>query len=63
MQSSVDFGRFITPEGTETLFLAFILKTGQSVAHNRLKILSFVFFYQREDIYRHFIGRTSDSSL
>ena len=53
----------MTPEGTETLILAFISKTGQPVAHDRHKIFSFVFFYQREDIFRHFIGRTSDSRL
>ena len=53
----------MTPEGTETLILAFTSKTGKSVAHNRHKIFSFGFFYQREDIFRHFIGRTSDSRL
>ena len=56
MLKSVDLGRFMTPEGTETLFLVFISKTGQSVEHNKHKIFSFGFFYQREDIYRHFIG-------
>ena len=35
MLKSVDFGRFITSESTETLILAFTSKTGQSVAHNR----------------------------
>ena len=40
----------MTPKGIETLFLAFISKTGQSVAHNRHKIFSFGLFYQREDI-------------
>ena len=63
MQKSVDFGRFMTPEGTETLILAFISNTGQSVAHNRHKIFSFGFFHQREDLLMHFIGRTSDSRL
>ena len=32
MLKSVDFGRFMTPEYTETLILAFTSKTGQSVA-------------------------------
>ena len=49
MLKSVDFGRFMTSEGTETLILAFTSKTGQSVAHNR----HFGFFCQRLDI-RHF---------
>ena len=35
MIKSVDVGRFMTSEGTETLILAFTSKTGQSVAHNR----------------------------
>ena len=60
---SVDFGPFMTPESTETLILAFISKTGQSEAHTRHKKFSLGFFYQREDIFRHFIGLTSDSIL
>ena len=63
MKKSVDFGRFMTLEGTETLILAFTSKTGQSIAHNRHKLFSFGFFYQREDIFRHFRGRTSGSRL
>ena len=56
---SVDFGRFMTPEGTETLILAFISKTGQCVAHNRHRIYLFGFFFcQREG---NFIGLFSDS--
>ena len=31
-RKSIDHGRFVTPEGTETLILAFISRTGQSVA-------------------------------
>ena len=56
-------GRFMKPEGTETLILAFISKTGHSVAHNTHNIFSFGIFYFREDIFRHFIGRTSNSRL
>ena len=63
MLKSVDFGRFMTPEGTETLILAFISKTEQSVAHNSHIIFSFGFFYQREDIFRHYIDRTSNFRL
>ena len=40
MLKSVDFGRFMTSEGTERLILAFTSKTGQSVAHNRHGIFS-----------------------
>ena len=47
----VDFGRFMTPQSAETLIFAFISITGQSVPHNRHKIFSFGFFYQRERIY------------
>ena len=46
---SVNFGRFMTSEGTETLILAFTLKAGQSVAHNRSGIFLFGFFCQRID--------------
>ena len=58
---SVELDRFMTPEGTETLILAFTSKTGHSVAHNRQRIFLFGFFCQREDIFRHFIGLISDS--
>ena len=61
MIKSVDFGRIMTPEGSETLILALTSKTGQSVAHNRHIIFSFALFYQREDILRYFIGLISDS--
>ena len=61
MLKSVDFGRIMTPEGIETLFLAFSSQTGQSVEHNRHSIFLFGFFCQREDILRHFIGLISDS--
>ena len=47
---SVDFGRFMTPEGTKTYILAFTSKTGQSVAHNRHGIFLF-YFSVREKIY------------
>ena len=47
MLKLVDFGRFMTPEGTETLILAITSKTGQSVAHNRYRIYLFGFFGQR----------------
>ena len=56
MVKSIGFDRFMTSEGTETLILVLTSKTGQSVTHNRHKIFSFGFFYQREDIFRHFIG-------
>ena len=46
---SVDLGRFMTPEGTETLISAFTSKTGQSVAHNKNRIKLFGFYCQRED--------------
>ena len=61
MRKSVDFGRLMTPEGSETLILALTSKTGQSVAHNRHIVFLFGFFYQREDILRYFIGLISDS--
>ena len=61
MVKSIGFDRFMTSEGTETLIVALTSKTGQSVAHNRHKIFSFGFFYQREDIFRHFIGRILDT--
>ena len=48
---SVDFGRFMTSEGTKTLILAFISKTGQSIAHNRHEKFLFGFFFQRMDIF------------
>ena len=54
MLKSVDFGRFMTPERSETLILAFTSKTGQSVAHNRHRIFLIGFFCQRKNIFRHF---------
>ena len=56
MLKSVDFGRFMTPEYTETLIFAFTSKTGQSVAQHRNRIFLFGLFCQREDIFWHFIG-------
>ena len=53
----------MTPEGTETFILAFISKMEQSVAQNSHIIFSFGFFYEREDIFRLYIGRTSDFRL
>ena len=50
MLKSVDFGRFMTSECTETLILAFTSKMGQSVVHNRLGIFLFGFFCQRMNI-------------
>ena len=47
-------------EGTETLILAFTLKTGQSVAQNRCTTFLFGLFYQRIDIYRNLISLISD---
>ena len=38
MVKSFGFGRVMTSEGTETLILAFTLKTGHSVAHTRHRI-------------------------
>ena len=46
----------MTSEGTDTLILAFTSKTGQSVARHTHRIFLFGFFYQREDIFMHFIG-------
>ena len=53
----------MTPEGTETLILAFISKTEISVAHNCHIIFSFGFFYQREDIFRHYVAELQISHL
>ena len=63
MLKSVDFGRFMTSEGTETLILAFTSKTGQSVAHDRQGIFLFGFFCQRMDTFRHFKSLISDSRV
>ena len=62
MLKSVDFGRFIMPEYTETLILTFTSKTGQSVAQyrHRIRIFLFGFSCQKEDIFLHFIGLISD---
>ena len=50
------FERFMTSECTKTLILAFISKTGQSVAHTRHKLFLNRFFYQIKDTLRHFTG-------
>ena len=55
------FDRFMTPEGTDALILAFTSKTGQSVAHFTHRIFLFGFFSQREDIFTHFISLISSS--
>ena len=62
-RNRVDFGRFMSREGTETLILVFTSKTGQSVEHDRHRnfYLFCVFFCHREDIFRHFIGLILDS--
>ena len=41
---SIDFDRFMTSEGSETLILPFTSKTGQSVAQNKQKIFLFWFY-------------------
>ena len=56
MLKSIDFDRFMTSEGTGTLILAFTSKTGQPVARYTHQIFLFGFFYQREDIFMHFIS-------
>ena len=48
MLKSVDFGRFMTPEGSEMLLLALTSKTGQYLAHNRHIILSFYYIQSSE---------------
>ena len=63
MVKSIGFDKFITSEGTETLILAFISKTGQYVAHTRYRIFYNRFFYQVKDTLRHFIGLISESRL
>ena len=60
MVKSIDFDRFLTSEGTKTLILAFTSKPGQPVEHTR-HIFLLGFFFQTEDISRHFIGLISDS--
>ena len=45
----------MTSEGTDTLILAVTSKTGQPVACDTHQIFLFGFFYQREDIFLHFI--------
>ena len=61
MLKSVDFCRFMTSEGTETLILAFTSKTGQSVAHYSHEIFLFESFCKKMDILRNFISLISDS--
>ena len=56
MLYSIDFDRFMTSEGTDTLILAFTSKAGQSVARYTHRIFLFGFFNQSEDIFMHFIG-------
>ena len=67
MLKSVDFGQFMTTEGTQTVILAITLKTGQSVAHNRHGIFLFGSFCQRMDIgvhvFMHFISSILDSRV
>ena len=53
-------GRFVTSEGTKTLILAFISKTGQSVELIRHRIFLF-FLCQRDNKISHFIGLILDS--
>ena len=47
---SIEFGRFMTSEGTETLILAFTSKTKQSVAYNRQRIF-FIWIFLSENGY------------
>ena len=61
MLKSIDFDRYMTSEGTDTLIFAFTSKTGQSVARYIHRIFLFGFFSQREDIFTHFIGLMSSS--
>ena len=68
MLLSIDFGRFMTSEGTDALILTLTSKTGQYVARNTHIIILFGFLYQlfgflyqREDEFRHFIGIITDS--
>ena len=56
MLKSIDFDRFMTSEGTDTLILALNSKTGQTVARYTHRIFLFGFFNQREDILMHVIG-------
>ena len=51
MLKSIDFDRFMTSEGTDTLIFAYTSKTGQSVARYTHQIFLFGFFSQREDIF------------
>ena len=44
MLQLVNFGRFMTSEGTEAFILTFTLKTGQAVAHNNHRIFYWDFF-------------------
>ena len=51
----------MTSEGTVTLILAFTSQTGQSVARYTHQSFLFGFFYQKNDIFMHFIGLISSS--
>ena len=51
----------MTSEGTDTLISAFTSITGQPVAHCTHQIILFGFFYQRMDIFMHFISLISSS--
>ena len=50
MLYSIDFDRFMTSEGTDTLILAFTSKTGQSVARYTHRFF-YLDFSVRERIY------------
>ena len=47
---SIDFDRFMTPDGSYNLILPFTSKTRQSVAHNRQKIIIWVLLVKRVHI-------------
>ena len=57
MIKSIDFDRFMTPECTKMLSLAFTSKTGKSEANNRRRIFCLDFSVRRMDAFRHFIGQ------
>ena len=51
MLKSVDFGRFITSEGTGTIILVLTSNMGQSVAHKSHIIFLFGCFCERERVH------------
>ena len=59
MLLSINFDRFMTSEGTDALILAFTSKTGQPVERYTHQTFLFALFYQRKDIFMHFIGLIS----